>query len=260
MGSSLIGYINHVTTGNVSANNAATNFPVTNIQNDSGAAADGWQTTIKTGILLTITPVLAAQTFRLIGLFRTNLTSAASVVFTVYRTATPSVVTWTGSATGPMNGTGQVLVDTGGVPGDYVTVAINDVGNPQSFINVALAFAGPAWNPLSNLSLSTAYGRDATTDEMASRGGQEFPVYRSQRRRWMLDMQGVRTSSELWPALDAMMRAAAPGSNILVVPDNGSPDMMTEAVFGRVRQTADVKYPYGTADRRSWTGTLTERL
>lgn len=258
MGTALIGYMNQVTTGNVSANNAAAGFPVTNLQNDSGAAADGWQTTIKTGILLTITPILAAQTFRLIGLFRTNLTSAASVVFTVYQN--PSSVKWTGTTTGPLNGAGQVLVDTGGVIGDYVTVAINDTANPQSFINAALAFAGPAWNPLSNLSLSTAYGRDATTDEIASRGGQEFPVYRSQRRRWSIDMQGVRTSSELWPQLDAMMRAAAPGSNILVVPDNGSPDMMTEAVFGRIKQTADVKYPYGTADRRSWTGTLTERL
>lgn len=254
----LVGYINFVKTGTVAANNAATNFPVTNLQNDSGASADGWQTTVRTGILLTITSVLGLQTYRLIGLFRTNLTSAAVLVFTVY--TNPSTVVWTAQVGGPVNGSGQVVVDTGGVIGDYATVSISDPGNPQPYVNVALAYAGPAWNPLSNFSLNNSYGRDVTTDELTSHGGQEYPVYRYQRRRWDLDMQGVRTTSELWPQLDAMMRIAAPGTNILVVPDSGSPDMTTEALFGRIKQTADVKYPLGTADRRSWSGQHTERI
>ncbi|HTI78905.1 MAG TPA: hypothetical protein VL614_00490 [Acetobacteraceae bacterium] len=258
MSGPLLGYINFVKSGTVTANNAAANFPVTNLQNDSGHAADGWQTTIKTGILLTITSALGLQPYRLIGLFRSNMTSAAVLVFTVY--TNPSTVVWTATVGGPVNGSGQVVVDTGGVIGDYATVLINDAGNPQPYVNVALAYAGPAWSPLSNFSLATSYGRDVTTDEMISHGGQEYPVYRYQRRRWDLDMQGVRTSSELWPILDAMMRIAAPGANILVVPDFGSADMTTEASFGRIKQTADVKYPLGTADRRSWSGQHTERV
>jgi hypothetical protein len=258
MNNALIGYTNFVKSGTVTSNNAATNFPVTNLQGDSGAAADGWQTTILTGILLTITPALTRQTFRLLGLFRSNLTSAAVLVFSVY--TNPSTLVWTVQVGGPVNGSRQVVVDTGGVVGDYATVSISDAGNPDGFVNVPLAFAGPAWSPLSTLSLNTSYGRDVTTDEMVSHGGQEYPVYRFQRRRWDLDMQGVRTSSELWPSLDALMRVAAPGANILVVPDNGSVDMSTEATFGRLKQTADVRYPLGTADRRSWAGQLTERV
>ena len=33
MSNALLGYINYVTTGTVAANNAAANFPVTNLQN-----------------------------------------------------------------------------------------------------------------------------------------------------------------------------------------------------------------------------------
>jgi hypothetical protein len=258
MSNALLGYINHVTTGTVTSNNAASGMPVTNLQTDSGAAADGWQTTTRTGILLTITPPLTQQTFRIIGLFRSNLTSAAAIVFTVYNN--PATVVYSGSTAGPANGSGQVLADTGGVVGDYATVSLNDSGNPDGFINVALAYAGPVWSPLSALSLNTSYGRDVTTDELVSHGGQEYPVYRYQRRRWDLDMQGVRTSTELWPSLDAMMRAAAFGTNLLVVPDTNSPDWRTEATFGRLKQTADIKYPLGTSDRRSWSGQLTERI
>jgi hypothetical protein len=258
MSNALVGYTNYVKTGRVVANNAATLFPVTNLQNDSGAPADGWQTTIKAGIALTITPSAAQQVFRLIGLFRTNITSAANLTFQVFRN--PSTVVWTTSVLGPVNGSQQVVVDVGGVVGDYAMVFIADPGNPQPFVNVPLAFAGPVWSPLSALSYNTAYGRDVTTVELTSYGGQEYPLYRYQRRRWDLDMQGVRSSSELWQYLDALMRIAATGGNILVVPDTANGLMPSEATFGRVKQTADVKYPYGSSDRRSWTGQITERI
>ena len=100
----------------------------------------------------------------------------------------------------------------------------------------------------------------SSTVELTSIGGQEYPVYRYQRRRWSIDMQGVRSSSELWPSLDAMMRIAADGSNVLVIPDNLSANLGNEATFGRLKQTADVKFPLGTSDRRSWTGQITERI
>ena len=96
--------------------------------------------------------------FRLIGLFRTNLTSAAALIFSVY--TNPSTLVWSGTASGPINGSGQVIVDTGGVTGDYATVSISDAVNPDTFVNVALAFAGPVWSPLSALSLASSYGRD----------------------------------------------------------------------------------------------------
>lgn len=254
----LIGYTNYVLSGSVTSNNAATNFPVSNLKNNSGAPADGWQTTIRTGIVLTVTPAQTHQTFRLLGLFRTNLTSAASVVCAVY--TNPSTLVWTQTLGGPVNGSAQVIANTSGVVGDYATFTINDAGNPSGFINVPLASAGSAWAPLSNLSLATSYGRDVTADEMISLGGQEYPVMRYHRRRWVIDMQNVRSTSEVWQSLDALMRAAAPGGNLLVVPDTGSATMQNEVTFGRLKQTADIKYPLGTSDRRSWTGVITERI
>lgn len=259
MGNVLIGYTNYVKMGTVAASSTATNFPATNLQNDSGAPADGWQSYAgTTACSLTFTPAATGQVFRLIGLFRTNLTSAASITFDVF--TNPSTLVWSTTVAGPANGSGQVVVDAGNAVGDYAEILITDTGNPDGHINVPLAFAGPAWSPLSNLSTQTAYGRDVTTDELVSRGGQEYPVLRFQRRRWNLDMQNIRTTSELWQSLDAVMQTAAAGGNVLVVPDITSASVASEALFGRLKQVADVKYPLGSSDRRSWTGQLTERL
>ena len=206
MSNAALGYTNYVKTGTVAASNAASLFPVTNIQGNSGAAADGWQTTVTSGIILTITPPLTQVSWHALGLFRTNLTSAATVTFALY--TNPSTLMWTANTFGPVGGSGQVVAWTGGITADYALIAINDPGNPDGHINVPLAFGGPAWVPLSPLSLSTVYGRDKTTDEVVSRGGQEYPVLRYQRRRWNLNTQGVRTASELWPQLE---RDDAPG-------------------------------------------------
>lgn len=259
MSNTALAWTNYVKTGVVTSNNAAANFPVTNIQGDSGAPADGWQTTILTSIVLTITPATGAQIWRALGLFRTNLTAGASLTFALKNN--PSTVVYTTTVAGPVGATGQVVaLPPSNTTADYATITISDASNPDGHVNVPLAFAGPVWLPTSPLALDTAYGRDSQVDAPVSRSGQEYPVLRWQRRRWDISSLGVRTSTELWPQLDTLNRLAMAGGNVLLVPDITSANKGYEALFGRLAQLADVTFPLGGSDRRAWKGRLTERL
>jgi hypothetical protein len=261
MSNTALAWTNYVKTGVVTANNAAANFPVTNLQTDSGAPAEGWQTNAGalTNATLTITPATGAQTWRALGLFRTNLTAGATLIFSLKNN--PSTVVYTTTVAGPVGATGQVVVVVpSNTVADYATIQITDTANPDNHINIPLAFGGPVWLPTSPAALDTAYGRDSQVDTPVSRSGQEYPVLRWQRRRWDISWVGIRASTELWPQLDTMNRLAMAGGNVLLVPDITSANLRYEALFGRLAQLADVTFPLGTSDRRAWKGRLTERL
>jgi hypothetical protein len=259
MSNTALAWTNYVKTGVVTSNNAAANFPVTNIQTDSGAPAEGWQTTIRTAIVLTITPAAGAQTWRALGLFRTNLTAGASLTFALKNN--PSTVVYTTTVSGPVGATGQVVVIVpSNIVADYATITISDASNPEGHVNVPLAFAGPVWITASPLALDTAYGRDSRRDTPTTLGGQKSPNLRWQARRWDVSSVGIRTSTELWQQLDAMNRLTMAGGNMLLIPDITSVNLGYEALFGILDQLADVTFPLGTADRRAWKGRLTERL
>jgi hypothetical protein len=261
MGNTVLGVINLVKTGALTAGSSAVNMPVTNLQIDTGAASTAWQTvagvvTNAAGANFRITP--PRQLWRLFGLFRTNLQRSATVTFSLY--LNPSTLVWSGAATGPLPGYGQCIVtapqDT---LADYCVVSIDDPGNPDGFINVPLAFAGPAWFPEIGQTWNSAVGRDSQVDEMISRGGQEYPTYRYQQRRWEVDFDALR-DSEVWSSAQELDRVSRYGGNILFAPDYASANLSAEAVFGRVTSTADVSYIAGYADRRAWKFRCKERL
>jgi hypothetical protein len=85
-GVSVIAWLNAVKTATLAASSANPALPVTNLQtSDQGAPSMGWQTAagVVAGVVLTITPPVRT-TFRAIGAFRTNLTSAATVTATFF--------------------------------------------------------------------------------------------------------------------------------------------------------------------------------
>jgi hypothetical protein len=143
--------------------------------------------------------------------------------------------------------------------GDTLIFSINDAANPDGFINVPLAFAGPAWLPASGASWQSTVGRDDSVNETTSRGGQEYPVLLWQRRRWNLALDGIR-GTELWADVGEIDRVSRLGGNLLFVPDQASASLQQEAIFGRLAATADVSFPYQAGDRRAWRATLTERI
>ena len=258
MSDTLFAWNNYVLTASLSATSQA--LPVTNLQNERGAPSEAWQTAsgVVDSAIVTIRPQLSGSLWRAFGVFRTNLTPFANITVTLYNNPTSAV--WGGSVEGPEPGFYQaILVADADVQADYCTIEIDDPGNRQGFLNVPLIYAGPAWLTTSPPSYDTTFGGDAAVNEAVSRGGQEYPTILYERRRGELSFQSIR-SGEVLGQLAELTSTARRGNNVLFVPDVLSETMSQEAIYGRVTATADVGYPYGAADRRSWRARITERL
>lgn len=261
MSNTLFAWDNIVLTGSLSAPSEAASLGTSQLKDEVGSPSSAWQTvtgiTGPPGAVLTITPTQQNRIWRVFGLFRTNLTQFATVTATLYDN---NAAVWSGQALGPYPGYAQcVIVIPQDTTGDYATISISDPTNPDGFINVPLVFAGPAWLPLTGHAYDSTEGDDPKLDETVSRGGQEYPVLRSEQRRFEVSLMGIR-DSEVSGYVRPLRRVAARGNNVLFIPDVTSDKMDQEAVYGRMYSTADVGYPYAAADRRSWRVRMTERL
>ncbi|MEO8714142.1 MAG: hypothetical protein ABI369_03935 [Acetobacteraceae bacterium] len=257
-GVTALGWQNYVKTAILAANSVAPNMGISNIANDQGAAASGWQTAagVVTGAgpLFTAKPQAMGLPWGAVGVFRTNLTNNAVVTFQLILAGSIiSSVLVTAVA-------GQaVWIPPVAILADSAQIVISDPGNPDGFINVPLCYAGPLWFPLTGASFSSTQGRDDQVVEATTRGGQEWPTLYWQRRRFNLELGGVR-ASEVWPQIDALEIVARIGTNVLLIPNIADPMLQNAALFGRLTPTADISYPYMGADRRAWKANVTERL
>jgi hypothetical protein len=109
-------------------------------------------------------------------------------------------------------------------------------------------------------SWDTVWGRDDRVDTAVSVGGQEWPLYRWQRRRCEFGLPAMDASSELWTYQQELDRTARLGGNVLLVPDTSSSTINRETIYGRLVATADVTYPFKNTTRRAWRARITERL
>lgn len=259
----VLGWTNLVKSAALTAGSAEVRFPIQNIQNDIGTASLGWQTTAGVitsggGATCTITPLIAAQTWRVFVLAGTNLTPGASVTFAVYNN--PTTLVYSVTVAGPAPGYRQVVVVAPvDKTADYCTVSITDADNPDGFINVPLVYAGPVWVPAVGINWQTTFGRDSQIDETRSRGGQEYPIPRWQQRRWEIAMDGIQ-DSELWTDAQELDRVSRFGGNVVFIPDITSTTIGNEAVFGRVESVADVSFVSGITQLFSWKFRIRERL
>lgn len=262
---SILAWKNLAKSATVTAASTASNMPASNVASDQGSPSTAWQSqagavTAPGGALLQVNPSTLGQTWRVIGVFGTNLTANATAVFTLWNNVSSPVLVSSNTLPGPVSGYRQVvLVLPHDTTADYLQVGFNDSNNPDGFINVPLLFCGPAWLPASNAGFSSTVGRDDSTSEVVSRGGQEYPTLLWHRRRWNVSLEGIR-STEMWTQADALGVYAKGGSNVFFAPDTSSANLQCEAIFGRLKATADVSYPYQGADRRRWQMQITERL
>lgn len=254
----ILGWNNLVTGATVAATSAASGMPAANIQDDRGSSSVAWQTVAGvTTAALTITPS-SRKSWRVFGLFRTNLTSGATMTVTLY--TNPSTVVWTGAADGLVSGYGQIVLDAGAAySADYATIAITDPGNSDTFLNIPLVFAGPGWVPSIGPSWSLTMGRDSSTSEINSRGGQEYPVFWWSRRRVEFSLDAI-TSDDLWSDAQEADRIARTGANILFIRNQTADAVQEEAIFGRIEVVADFQYPVKNATRFSWRARIRERI
>lgn len=259
----ILGWNNYVKTATITAGSAATSMPATNVAGDQGSPSAGWQTvsgvvTAAGGAVLTITPPTTGQAFRVLGVFGTNLTAAATVTFKLF--TNPSTLVTSVALAGPVSGYGQVVcILSADTVADYATISFDDSTNPESFINVPLVFTGPAWFPLGSTGFNSTVGRDESVAEVITRGGQEYPTLLWQRRRWNITLDSLR-QSETWLDADPLFRQAKQGSNVFFAPNPASAYLQQEAIFGRLKGTSDISFPYQAADRRQWQASITERL
>lgn len=138
-------------------------------------------------------------------------------------------------------------------------VDINDPANPDQFINIPLAYAGPVWQPAVNADWSSSAGRNQKVTETVTRGGQEYPLLNWAQRKWTLKFAGIR-SSEVWADLMELDRTARAGGNVLLIPDPASADIAYETVFGRCMVTGNLGFASPSMDTRSWQADFVERL
>jgi len=251
------GYSNYVKTATITATNEETALPATNVATDHGAESTAWQTEDgETDETLTIA-FGSDLTFRAAGIFRTNLTSGASIVWTLKDGGS---TVWTTTTTGPIAGYRQVVVVADqDYTGDTLTIAITDNSNTDGFLNVPLAFAGQLFILEYATAIESTYGRRDDISELRSRGGQEFPTQRWVQRVYNFMLAAV-VDSESYAYVGELDRLARLGGNVLFVPDINSSAIGYEAVFGRLKDAQDVNFSMRATGVRSYQGSMFERL
>jgi hypothetical protein len=263
MSNTLLAWRNYLTQSGatLAADSEESTLPVTNLSNDQGAASAAWQTpsgvvTSAGGAKFTVTPVATGQTWRVFGLFRTNLTASAVVNFALKNGSTTVA---SASAT-PIAGYGQVVaVLPADTTANYLQVSIDDPSNPDGCINVPLAYAGPAWLPATGASWQSTLDRASSVAMVVSRGGSQFPRLYWQARAWNFALDGIR-ALEVWPQLDSLRQSALLSFNTLFIPDITSANLQQTPVYGLLSGQTPMSFPYQAADRFRWGATITERL
>jgi hypothetical protein len=262
MGVTALGWKNLTLTATLTANSAAGNMAPGNLQTDQCSPSTGWQTadgilTQGAGALLKGVWANTQQTVRAVALVQTNLTPSASITVGLWNS--PSTFIAGQTVSGPTAGYGQVVAYfTTDRVCDFVQITFNDPTNPDNHINIGGMYAGPLWIPTQGMAWDTTFDRAARTVETQSRGGQEWPVFLSAQRSRNFTLANLR-GSEILDQQD-LLRTAAYGGNVLLIPNVSSSLIAREAVYGRLRSSGGVGLPMQNADRFSWSASVTERL
>ena len=260
MANCMFGWNNVISSGGITTSTAIVGMDGSNLQDDQGSTASAWQTT-STSANMTIDSGSSTTTWQTFGVFRTNMTPSMTMRARVSNDpAFGSSIYDSGTLGGLTKDFGQMIIAATSVQtGRYCRFDFSDPTNTDGFLNIPLAYAGPVWQMLTNPDFSTSFGRDDETDEITTRGGQEYPTNRYQRRRREVSLQGLR-ASEVWTQVDKLDRFSRTGGNVLMIPDPRGTDLQTETIFGRGKATADISWSAGASDRRSWKFRVTERL
>lgn len=237
----------------LSASAQVSGLPVTNLRNQQGAPSLGWRVPATTATLTISHP--PAGPWRAFGLFRTNLSAAAQMSVTLQSGGNTA---WQGSAQAVANGQ-ILLVAPQAFIADTAIIQITDSGNPDGYLSIPLAYAGPLWQPVRNYSTESTSDRTLGVDSITTLGGAEFVSARWYQRSLSIVHQSYGDADAV--VLEQILRVAATGQNILFLPDpSATPDVLAaRALLGRLSGN-DLTNPFGNADRHALTLTLTERL
>jgi hypothetical protein len=230
----LLGWTNHIkAASSLTASSAAAGLGPDQLATDQGATSTALQTAASVVTVTVTVDMGAAVTWRLLGLFRTNLTPDATVRWRLGDDptfATNTVDTGTISADVAAGYGQHVYPLDADVSARYLRCTLGDTGNPQGFLNIPLMFAGPAWQPPIQWSPDAVESAVVDGASPTTRGGQVWPELRWRRRRRSVPLPLV-PRADRWPQLGALEVHAATGGNVLLVPSPGG-DLSREPVFG----------------------------
>lgn len=146
------------------------------------------------------------------------------------------------------------------ITADTVKITVTSNGTvPESYIAIALAYVGPIWQPVRNMSTKSTTGMDTGQTINTGAAGAEFVMTGYMRRKAAVDHESLDLADV--PVLEQIAYLAASGTNVLFVPDPAAdpPTLNMRALYGRI-QRGDLTNPYGAALRQQTTFTITERL
>ena len=247
------GWENRVLQGQLNASAQSDSLPVLNLTNHQGSSSFAWRIPSTTA---TLTIACSSQvSWQAFSVHRTNL--SASAVLNVSVQAAGQTV-WSQSTTGAL--LGQILlIAPAPVLGDTAVLSVSDPENPDGFLSVPLAYAGPLFQPARNFSSSSTSGRTLGQTTLTALSGAEFVEARWVQRHLEIVHQSLGDAD--LAALDPMIASAGLDQNVLFVPDPSAAAMTLNraALYGRL-SAGDLSNPFGAADRHSQTFTFTERL
>lgn len=255
------GYQNSILTGQLSAGSQA--LPLGGLQNQVGSPAMAWQTasgvvTSAAGAWIRGYTPASVQSFDCFGVFRTNLTSSAAIRARVFSDAY-ATVTWDSGtiAANVQPGCYQSIILTPGTTGQYWELDFEDVGNPDGYINIPLAYVGPLLTPLIGLGPGSVTSNVNSNTLSQTRYGAQYVNAFWTARQFLASMAMVfDIEMASFETLDSVARD---GTNVLCIPDVTSPWLQREAVFGMCTSQG-FGYTMAHKDARSWAGTFIERV
>ena len=258
MSNCLFGWPNGFVYGAITVSSAEAALPGSNLSNDQGSADQAWQTV---GIAGRVTLTLpAAGPIRVVSVHRTNLTAAAQLHCAILDAL--GGVVWDSGTLTPQIVPGYaqaILMLPPGISGQVVQLDISDPANPDGFLNVALAFAGPAWQPSLNFDENSGTGRSNQLTETITRSGGSITRDDWIKRVFDLSLSGV-ISADVWPQLMALDLWCRRGNNMLFIPDPDAVEIGQQPIFGQLLPITNITYPLKAVDARGYRATISERL
>jgi hypothetical protein len=267
MSNALLGYVNNVLAGTLTAGSEETGLTVGNLQTQHGSAAYAWRTAsgIKTsaaGAWFQCDSGSNSTTWRAFAVARTNLTTSATIRARVSNNSgmtSPTNDSGTVAA-GVVASFGQAVVAPSAVQtGRYCRVDLNDSTNTDDFLSVALAYLGPCWQPGINYAPDSGYSFTRSRQVVRTRGGSTFVTPLYVERAWQLAF-GAVTSAELWAQVAPAELAAFDGRNCLFVPDPAGTYINRETVLGPLETTDSIGHLTLDGNWRTWRARIVERL
>jgi len=257
-----LGFQNSVLSAQLTAGSQA--LPVSGLQGQLGSPSTGWQTAA--GVTTSVggawvrgyTPNTVSR-IDCFGVFRTNLSNAASVRCRVFSDAYVTAIYDSGSIPAYVQpGIYQSLTINAAAPvGSYWQMDFDDVSNDDGYINIPLMYVGQLFAPVVGLAQGSVQSLTNSNVSIQTRYGQTYIANYWSSRQYVAAFGGIYDSEmSAFTLCDSVSRD---GTNVLFIPNvvTGTPNL--DAIFGLCTSTG-FGYALAHKDTRSWTPTFVERL